>query len=114
MSSIFTYFTSGFGALALSIIFLELVTGERIQVGPFGILILLALSVLYALIRKLLPSQVTIRPSVREQELNEIYMHPSYPQFIDEDPERNYIYKEDIPSIFNDWLDSRSDVIQNS
>jgi hypothetical protein len=89
-------------------------TGERINPGLFGLVIFLALASLYALIRKLLPTRESVRLSVREQELKDIYQHPSYSDFIAEDPDRTYIYKEDIPSRFNDWINSEKEAKQVS
>jgi hypothetical protein len=37
-------------------------------------------------------------------EARNIYMHPRYAEFLAEDPERRYIYKEDLPERFSDWL----------
>lgn len=38
------------------------------------------------------------------KEASDIYKHPRYAEFLAEDAERRYIYKEDLPDRFSDWL----------
>lgn len=37
-----------------------------------------------------------------------IESHPDYQEFLDEDPQRNYIYYEDLPRQFAEWLNRRN------
>ena len=42
----------------------------------------------------------------KSNDASTIFKHPRYAEFLAEDPERLYIYKEDLPDRFSDWLKS--------
>ena len=108
MASFFTYFTSAFGTCVLAALFVSLLAGERINLGAFGLIAIPALCLIYAFARKMSGARTLLREMEHDKRLEEIRQHPSYAEFLREDPERKFIYTEDLPSRFSAWLDSRS------
>lgn len=107
MASFFTYFTSGFGTLVIVAILAAVFTGQRIDMGVFGILGFPLLAFLYALSRKMGGRAIAVDAALEAGRLHDIFGHPRYPEFLAEDPERRYIYKEDLPDQFSRWLSER-------
>jgi hypothetical protein len=108
VASFFTYFTSAFGTCVLVALFVAWLTGDRINLGAFGLIGIPILCLLYAFARKLSGGRNPRMEMEMERKTEEIRRHPAYGQFLAEDPERKFIYTEDLPSRFAAWLESRS------
>lgn len=104
MASFFTYFTSAFGTCVLVALFVSWLTGDRINLGAFGLIGIPILCLMYAFARKMSGAPTLLREMEHDKRLEEIRQHPSYAEFLREDPERKFIYTDDLPSRFATWL----------
>lgn len=107
MASFFTYFTSGFGTLFLVALLVSLVTGERVDTGAFGLIGFPLLALLYAIARKVSGRAMAVDVALEAKKLDDVYGHPRYADFLSEDQERQYIYKEQVPERFSEWFEAK-------